>query len=81
MQTTGATLLAVKRCSVVRAWMTAEDSRSALRLLYLAAVRHDGAGEKHCQGCVDIGSASLTVLGPQVPVPPLLGLRENYGCR
>jgi len=39
MQTTGATLLRVRRCGVVRAWMPAEDSRSAYGLLYLAAVR------------------------------------------
>jgi hypothetical protein len=59
MQTTGATLLAGKRCSVVHAWMAAEDSRSALRLLYLAAVRRDGRKQECCQGYVDIGSASL----------------------
>jgi hypothetical protein len=41
MQTTGAPLLVVKRCSVMRAWMPAQDSRSAHGLLYLAAVRSD----------------------------------------
>ena len=39
MQTTGATLLAAKRCSLARALMPAQDSRSAHGLLYLAAVR------------------------------------------
>jgi len=41
MQTTGVALLVVKRCSVVSAWMPAQDSRSAHGLLYLAAVRSD----------------------------------------
>ena len=39
MQTTGAALLAVNRCSPARVWMPAQDSRSAHGLLYLAAVR------------------------------------------
>jgi hypothetical protein len=39
MQTTGAALLAVKRCSPMRVRMPAQDSRSVHRLLYLAAVR------------------------------------------
>lgn len=38
MQTVGTTLLAVRRCSVARVWMSAQDSRSVHRLLYLAAV-------------------------------------------
>ena len=42
MQTSGASLLAVNRCSPVRVSMPAHDSRSAHRLLYLAAVQHDG---------------------------------------
>jgi hypothetical protein len=39
MQTVGAAMLAVKRCSIARVRMLAHDSRSAHRLLYLAAVR------------------------------------------
>lgn len=39
MQTTGASLLAVNRCSPVPVRMAAQDSRSAHMLLYLAAVR------------------------------------------
>ena len=39
MRITGATLLAGHRCSVVRVWVTAQDGRSAGRLLYLAAVQ------------------------------------------
>jgi hypothetical protein len=35
MQTTGAVLLAVKRCSLTRVLMPAQDSRSTHRLLYL----------------------------------------------
>jgi hypothetical protein len=38
MQTTGAVLLAVRRCSPVRMRMLAHDSRSAYGLLYFAAV-------------------------------------------
>ena len=60
MQTTGATLLVVKRRSVVRAWMPAQDSRSAHGLLYLAAVRDDPRQQERCQGRVDIGPATLT---------------------
>ena len=41
MQTTGACLFAVERCSPVRVWMAAQDSRSAHGLLYFAAVRDD----------------------------------------
>ena len=39
MQTTGATLLTVRRGSLARMWMLAHGSRSAHRLLYFAAVR------------------------------------------
>lgn len=38
MQTSGATLLAVNRCSLVRTWTPAQGSHSAHGLLYLAAV-------------------------------------------
>jgi hypothetical protein len=41
MQTSGTALLAVERCSLVRVWMAAQDSRSAHGLLYFAAVRND----------------------------------------
>ena len=41
MQTTGAVLVAIKRLSLVRMWMLAQGSRSAHRLLYVAAVRDD----------------------------------------
>jgi hypothetical protein len=37
----GTALLAVERCSLVRVWMAALDSRSAQGLLYFAAVRDD----------------------------------------
>ena len=40
-QTSGTALLAVERCSLVRVWMAAQDSRSAHGLLYFAAVRDD----------------------------------------
>jgi len=63
MQTTGAALLAGKVCSVAGAWMLVQDSRRALRLLYLAAVRDDGRKREYCQGCVDIGFAPLTAPG------------------
>jgi hypothetical protein len=38
METSGASLLAVNRCSPARVWTFAQDSRSAHGLLYLAAV-------------------------------------------
>jgi hypothetical protein len=38
MQTTGTTLVAVERCSLLRMWMSAKGSRRARRLLYLVAV-------------------------------------------
>ena len=41
MQTSGTALLAAERCSLVRVWMAARDSRSAHGLLYFAAVRDD----------------------------------------
>jgi len=41
MQTTGTALIAVQRCSLMRMWMPAQDSRSAHGLLYLGAVRDD----------------------------------------
>jgi len=60
MQTTGASLLAVSRCSSPRVWTLAQDSPSAYGLLYLAAVWADWRGQEHRQGRVDINSASLT---------------------
>lgn len=41
MQTTGATLLTVRRCRLARTWMLTQGSRSVYRLLYFAAVRGD----------------------------------------
>jgi hypothetical protein len=41
MQTSGTALLAAERCSLVRMWMAAQDSRSTHGLLYFAAVRDD----------------------------------------
>ena len=55
MQTTGATLLAAKRCSLARALMPAQDSRSVHGLLYLAAVRHGWRQQKRCQVHLDVG--------------------------
>jgi hypothetical protein len=49
MQTTGARLLAVSRCSSVRVRTHAQDSRSAHGLLYLTAVRDDSRQQEHCQ--------------------------------
>ncbi len=54
MQTTGACLLAVNGCSLARVRMSAQDSRSAHGLLYLAAVRNDAREQGHCQDHVDI---------------------------
>ena len=47
MQTTGALLLVVQRCSLACVPMTAQDGRSARRLLYLAAARDDSYGLEH----------------------------------
>jgi hypothetical protein len=60
MQTTGAALLAVKRCSLARVLMPALDGRSARRLLYLAAVWVDWRQQEPCQGTVD----AEPVIGP-----------------
>jgi hypothetical protein len=51
MQTTGAALLAVKRCSLRRLWLPAQDGHSAYGLLYLAAVRND----RSQRGCLQVG--------------------------
>src|SRR6266851_5850901 len=53
MQTTGAFLLAFNRCSSPRVRTLAQDSRSAHRLLYLAAVRANRPEQERCQGTVD----------------------------
>jgi hypothetical protein len=53
MQTTGATMLATKRRSLVRVLMVVHDGRSAHGLLYLAAVRADRREQEHCQGMLD----------------------------
>ena len=53
MQTTGAVLLRVKRYGSPRLQTPAQDSRSTLGLLYLAAVRDDSYGLEHCQASLD----------------------------
>jgi hypothetical protein len=45
MQTVGTALLGVKRCSLMRVRMAAQDGRRARRLLYLAAVRNEVASK------------------------------------
>jgi len=54
MQNMGAALLTVKRRSLARALMLAQDSGCASGLLYLAAVRDDRREHEHRQGRVDI---------------------------
>jgi hypothetical protein len=53
MQTTGATLLVVEWCSLVRVPMAAQDGRSVHGLLYLAAVRDGRCELEHGQGRID----------------------------
>jgi hypothetical protein len=53
MQTTGASLLAVNRCSPARVRTPAQDSRSAHALLHLAAVWDDPPRARTHQGIVD----------------------------
>jgi len=60
MQNIGATLVAVKRCSLARMWMFAEGSQSAHALLYLAAVV-DRPGSPH-----------LSAPAPGRPLPVVL---------
>jgi len=71
MQTIGAPLLASKRYSLMGMRMPAQDSRSAHGLLYLAAVWDDGPEQEHRQGCIDMGSTSLTA-------PEAVGLSWTY---
>jgi hypothetical protein len=48
MQTSGTSLVAAERCSLLRMWMLAEGGRSACRLLYSAAVqRSSHLGRDH----------------------------------
>ncbi len=47
MQTTGACLLAVNRCSPAGVRMPAQDSRSVHGLLYFAALRADRHKQEH----------------------------------
>jgi len=61
MQTTGAALLAVKRCSPARVLMAAQDSRSTHGLLHLAAVRTGSHEQEHRQTRLD-GAASVHLL-------------------
>jgi hypothetical protein len=53
MQTTGAALLAVKRCSLVWVRSAAQDGRRVCGLLYFAAVPADWHEREHRQGTVD----------------------------
>jgi hypothetical protein len=68
MRTTGVTLLAIKRCSLARVRMPAQDSRSAHGLLYLAAVSADWREQEHHQGTVDTD-------------PSLVSYRHGVGYR
>jgi hypothetical protein len=47
MQTTGAALPVVKRCSLSRLLMPGQDGHSVHGLLYLAAVREDCCQQEH----------------------------------
>jgi hypothetical protein len=58
MQTTGVSLLVVKRCSLPYVRVPAQDSRRAHGLLYLAAVRGGVAGMPvKCQLAPKLGGA------------------------
>lgn len=63
MQTTGAALLGVQRCSLPCMRTTAQGGRTVYGLLYLAAVSVDWRDQEHRQGAVDadlsIGTSSL----------------------
>ena len=59
MQTTGATLLAVKKPTIVRMWVPAQDGRSALGLLYSTAVWDDSCQQERRQVSVDIAYQQL----------------------
>ena len=63
MQTSGATLLAGNRCSLVRTWTLAQGSHSAHGLLYLTAVRTTLASKgtvKIMLTSSDLGSTRLS---------------------
>ena len=85
MQTTGATLLATKRRSLVRVLMPVRDGRSAYGLLDLAAVRDDRRQVKRnvvllCevpQGRTGRPSKSLTLAQAEA----LLAAAENTSLR
>ena len=53
MQTTGASLLAVERCSLAWLRSAAQDGHSVCGLLYLAAVSADWREQEHRQETVD----------------------------
>jgi hypothetical protein len=59
MQTTGAALFAVNRCSPMRVRVAAHDSRRAHGLLYLAAVWTDRREQEHRQGTLDTDPSLL----------------------
>ena len=71
MQSTGAVLLAVQQCGLPCMWLLTQDSRSAHGLLYLAAVWDDGRKQEHCQGRINISSASLATPDRCKPMAPL----------
>jgi hypothetical protein len=67
MQTSGMALLAVERCSPVRVWTAAQDSRSAHGLLYFAAVRDDRHHQIRRSGEVVQDCSSMVVGWAVIP--------------
>ena len=67
MQTIGATLLGIKRCSLGRVWLAAHDGPSVHGLLYLAAVQL-----RTCQRCAPNAGRSRAVALPMPPVPQVI---------
>jgi hypothetical protein len=80
MQTTGASLLAVNRCSPARVRTPAQDSRSAHALLYLAAVWADRRKQEHRQGMFD-GAPSLVSYRHRVGYRRSLGNLASHVTR
>jgi hypothetical protein len=70
MQTTGAALLAVSRCSPPYVRTLAQGSRGAHGLLYLAAVQTDWRHQGHRQEAVD-ADPSLVMARAMRPIPSL----------
>jgi hypothetical protein len=67
MQTIGATLLGIKRCSLGRVWLAAHDGPSVHGLLYLAAVQL-----RTCQRCAPSAGRPGAVALPMPPVPQVI---------